>query len=138
MLFAGTPKSWPTGPSISTLHVLLVFVGIPLLVIATVNLLVYAPSWVKGPRYRPGQAWEGTNEWFGTVPAVASPSAATPSVAETPVVGTDAGGGGTVEGATARHGMTSDAGEERSQVPLAPPQSDARPTGTSGGASAGW
>ena len=48
-----------------TLEVLAIFVGIPLLVILTISLLVYAPSWVHGPRYRPGQPWESKSEWFG-------------------------------------------------------------------------
>jgi hypothetical protein len=62
------------GPSISTLHALAIFVGIPLLVIVAVSLLVYAPSWVHGPRYRPGQPWDSESEWFG-VTAGSEPSA---------------------------------------------------------------
>lgn len=50
----------------SSLTVLAVFVGIPVLVIVVISLLVYAPSWVHGPRYRPGQPWESEGEWFGT------------------------------------------------------------------------
>ena len=43
----------------------------------SISLLVYAPSWVHGPRYRPGQPWESNSEWFGTsVAADASPVAA--------------------------------------------------------------
>lgn len=51
----------------STLEVILIFAGIPLLVILMIFLLVYAPSWVRGPRYRPGQPWEANAEWFGPV-----------------------------------------------------------------------
>ena len=49
----------------STLHALLIFVGIPLLVFAVVFLLVYAPSLARGPRYRPGQEWDAEPEWLG-------------------------------------------------------------------------
>jgi len=63
---ADPPKTWPDGPAISTLETLAIFVGIPLLVILAVSLLVYAPSWVHGPRYRPGQPWAGGSHWFGT------------------------------------------------------------------------
>ncbi len=75
----------------SALHVLLVFVGIPLLVILTVSLLVYAPSWVKGPRYRPGQSWEATSEWFGTVATARAPTTA-------PAAGVSAAAPSTVSG----------------------------------------
>jgi hypothetical protein len=44
---------------------LLVFVGIPLLVIAVVSLLVYAPAIAKGPRYRPGLSWWAPPVWIG-------------------------------------------------------------------------
>ncbi len=54
-----------------SLQVLLIFVGIPLLVITTVSLLVLIPSWVKGPRYRPGQPWDAESEWFGAQIATA-------------------------------------------------------------------
>jgi hypothetical protein len=72
---ADTPTTWLEGPSISTLHALAVFAGIPLLVILTISLLVYAPSWVHGPRYRPGQPWDSKSEWFG-VSSVAEPRTA--------------------------------------------------------------
>lgn len=48
----------------STLHALLFFGGIPLLVIAIITLLVMVPSLAKGPRYRPGQEWEAAPSWF--------------------------------------------------------------------------
>jgi hypothetical protein len=71
---ADTPTTWPDGPSLSTLEVLGIFAGIPLLVIVVIFLLVYAPSWVHGPRYRPGQPWDGKREWFGTPVAQDQPS----------------------------------------------------------------
>jgi hypothetical protein len=58
----------------STLHGLLLFVGIPLLAIAVISLLVLAPSLAKGPRYRPGQDWDAQPEQFGALPVGASTS----------------------------------------------------------------
>jgi hypothetical protein len=62
---ADTPRTWPDGPHMSTLHALLLFGGVPLLVIIAFSLMVLAPSWVKGPRYRIGQPWQARSEWFG-------------------------------------------------------------------------
>ena len=107
-MIADTPRTWPNGPSISTLHVLLLFAGIPLLVILAISLMVLAPGWVRGPRYRPGQPWQARNVWFGT-PAVTQPA-------------TEAGSGG----ATA----ASPTGGEDGDLPGGSPGS--------GGASAGW
>ena len=45
-------------------HTLLVFVGIPALVIAVVALLVFAPSIANGPRYRPGLSWWAPPVWI--------------------------------------------------------------------------
>ena len=49
----------------STLHALLFFVGLPLLIFSLITLLVMAPSLAKGPRYRPSQQWDAEAEWFG-------------------------------------------------------------------------
>lgn len=73
MTRADTPTTWSEGPSLSTLDALLIFAGIPLLVILVVSLLVFAPSWVNGPRYRPGQPWEARSEWFGGAAVAAQP-----------------------------------------------------------------
>ncbi len=45
-------------------HTLLVFVGIPALVIAVVALLVFASSIAQGPRYRPGLSWWAPPVWI--------------------------------------------------------------------------
>lgn len=47
------------------LELLLVFVGIPLLVVVVVSLMVMAPSLTRGPRFSPGQPWDAKSEWFG-------------------------------------------------------------------------
>ena len=46
-------------------HTLLVFVGIPALVVAVVALLVFASSIASGPRYRPGLSWWAPPVWIG-------------------------------------------------------------------------
>jgi hypothetical protein len=72
---ADTPYNWQDPTPMSTLHALLVFVGIPVLAMAVISLLVVAPSLAKGPRYRPGQPWDASPEQFGALPA-ASPDSA--------------------------------------------------------------
>jgi hypothetical protein len=49
----------------STLHAILLFVGVPALIVAVISLLVVAPSLARGPRYRPGQEWDAQPEWLG-------------------------------------------------------------------------
>jgi hypothetical protein len=58
------PTSWPNPAPMSMLHVLLLFVGVPLLIITVVTLLVITPSLIRGPRYRPGLSWWAKPEWF--------------------------------------------------------------------------
>ena len=45
-------------------HTVLVFAGIPVLIIAVVALLVFAPSIATGPRYRPGLSWWAPPVWI--------------------------------------------------------------------------
>ena len=91
MLLAGTPKSWEIGPPDSALRVLVVFAGIPLLVIAVIFLLAYAPSWVKGSRS--AQSAGGSTEWFGVTPAAETDGVPTASRAQSRVdVGPGSGG----------------------------------------------
>ena len=68
-LLADTPYTWADPEPQSTLTTILVFVGIPLLIMAVITLLVMAPSLAKGPRYRPGQDWNAEPEWIGASPA---------------------------------------------------------------------
>lgn len=62
---ADTPSSWPENDPMSTMDVLLVFVGIPAGLFALIALLVVAPSLARGPRYRPGVTWLAQSEQFG-------------------------------------------------------------------------
>ncbi|WP_350277758.1 hypothetical protein [Kribbella sp. HUAS MG21] len=59
-------------------HSLLVFVGIPVLVIAVVTLLVFASSIAHGPRYRPGLSWWAPPVWIN------GPTASKPDPANLP------------------------------------------------------
>ncbi|GAA1599609.1 hypothetical protein GCM10009789_62130 [Kribbella sancticallisti] len=59
-------------------HTLLVFVGIPALVVAVLALLVFAPSIAQGPRYRPGLSWWAPPVWIG------GPTATKPDPANLP------------------------------------------------------
>jgi Domain of unknown function (DUF5130) len=62
---ADTPTSWPEAEPMSTMEVLLIFVGIPTGLAALIALLVVAPSVARGPRYRPGVTWLAQSEQFG-------------------------------------------------------------------------
>jgi hypothetical protein len=73
-------------------HTLLVFVGIPVLVVAVLALLVFAPSIAKGPRYRPGLSWWAPPVWIGG-PTVTKPDPA--SLPELPAGSTPTGVGTT-------------------------------------------
>jgi hypothetical protein len=62
---ASPPEEWPSGPSTSTLHTLLLLGGIPLALFVLITLLVYLPSMSHGQSYRPGEVWRGGPTWFG-------------------------------------------------------------------------
>jgi hypothetical protein len=49
----------------STLEVLGWFVLLPLTILAVISLLVFTPSWVRGPKYRPGLSWWAEPVWIG-------------------------------------------------------------------------
>jgi hypothetical protein len=50
---------------VTVVQTVLVFVGIPLAVIALLTLAVYGKSLVRQPnRYRPGKAWDYPPSWY--------------------------------------------------------------------------
>lgn len=61
---AGTPASWPDKPPVDLLQVLLLFVGIPLLLLAIVSALVIGPSLARGESLTPGGGAE-ESQWLG-------------------------------------------------------------------------
>jgi hypothetical protein len=73
---------------------LLLYVGIPALVIGTIWLLVSAPSLARGPRYRPGLSWLAAPAWFGAPSWFGSPRE-DESLAAVVVADATAKGGGT-------------------------------------------
>jgi hypothetical protein len=62
---ATAPDQWGDEPTMSTLHFLLVILGIPAALFVLITLLVMVPSLVRGERYQPGLAWRNEPEWFG-------------------------------------------------------------------------
>ena len=52
------------GSGLSGLQTVLIFVVIPLALIAVISLLAAAPSMARGPRYRPGLGWWAAPVWF--------------------------------------------------------------------------
>ncbi len=51
--------------AMSTVEILGWFVLLPIAFYAVVSLLVYTPSWVRGPKYRPGLSWWAEPVWIG-------------------------------------------------------------------------
>lgn len=62
---ASPPESWGTPAPMSALTALLVFGGIPLLIIGVITLLVLAPSITRGDRQQRGVASWTEPQWFG-------------------------------------------------------------------------
>lgn len=60
----------------STVEYLGWFVLLPLSFLTVVALLVYAPSWARSPKYRPGLSWWAQPVWIGGGDLDASASAA--------------------------------------------------------------
>lgn len=53
------------GHKLPAIETVAIFVGIPVGVAAVIAFLVFLPSIVSGPRYRPGRPWTATSSWFG-------------------------------------------------------------------------
>ncbi len=66
----------------------LVFVGIPLLVMAVVGLLVFAGTIASGPRYRPGLSWWAPPVWIGGPQGVDGDPVDVPELEAGPTSGT--------------------------------------------------
>ncbi len=54
----------------STLEGLLIFAGIPLLIVVAITVMVMAPSLARGNQPRSGSNWKAEPEWFGAPRAV--------------------------------------------------------------------
>lgn len=77
---ASPPVTWEEPDNGSTLHQLLILVGIPLAAVLLITLLVYLPSMIRGQQTQPAVAFQERSEWFGgpREGAVAADSAAAP------------------------------------------------------------
>jgi hypothetical protein len=53
------------GGRLTWVQTVLIYVGIPVAVAVVIAFLVYLPSLVRGPRYRPGRPWTAGSVWFG-------------------------------------------------------------------------
>jgi hypothetical protein len=80
----GTP-----GDKMSAIETTAIFLGIPLGVAVVIAFLVFLPSIVSGPRYRPGRPWTATASWFGD--PIGSETAAA-AITELPAATLDGGG----------------------------------------------
>lgn len=74
---AGSSSSGDDGEAVteplSKVYVLLVYVGLPLAIVAVIWLLASIPSMLHAPRYRPGLSWWAAPVWFGGPEAGATP-----------------------------------------------------------------
>jgi len=97
LLAAGSAPAWAEDPMpgsandtvMSTGQAILVFVGIPLVVVAVIYLLVSAPGWTRGGRASSADAWTSDPMVLGAGDAAAPAPAIEPAVA----VATDESGG---------------------------------------------
>lgn len=62
---AAPPEAWPDPDNGSTLSLLLLLVGVPLLVFVLLALLVYLPSMMRRQSSEPALAFRNRPEWFG-------------------------------------------------------------------------
>ena len=77
LLAAGSAPAWAEDPMpgsandtvMSTGEALLVFLGIPLVVVSLIYLLVSAPGWTRGGRAGSADAWTGDPLVLGADPA---------------------------------------------------------------------
>ena len=61
---AKVPEGWSDPPPVPVLQALLIFAGIPLLLILLISAAVYVPAMVRGERVAPGAA-PVHDQWFG-------------------------------------------------------------------------
>jgi hypothetical protein len=83
--FADAPSDWESTDNPSTLNVVLLLVGGPLLIIALITLLTYLPSMIKAQSGSSTLTFEENPEWFGGPRQGSEPGAA--SEAETTTKG---------------------------------------------------
>ena len=89
-LLAAAEEGSAPGPGLGIVLTLLIFIGVPVLVFLVLALLVYGPSLLRRPRYRPGRTdWDYAPLWIG---GPEDPSAAfSPAGSTSPARGGGAG-----------------------------------------------
>lgn len=88
-LASGADDGQETGPGLSVVETLLIFVGIPCLMFVVITLLVSATAHSRGTRYRPNLGWWSAPVWFN---GPEDPDAASRSTSEAPTTSTRGGG----------------------------------------------
>ena len=53
------------GHGLTWVQTVLIYIGIPVAASLIITFLVYLPSMIRGPRYRPGRPWTAGSVWFG-------------------------------------------------------------------------
>lgn len=77
------------GGGLTWVQTVLIYLGIPVAAFVALAMLVYLPSLVRGPRYRPGRPWTSGSVWFG---GPADPDAAVGEVTSLPPSTIEGGG----------------------------------------------
>jgi hypothetical protein len=84
-----------SGGGLSGFQTAAIYLGIPVATAAVLAFLVYLPSLVSGPRYRPGRQWSAPAVWFGAPTGdAAAAEAAAAAVAVSELAPATALGGG--------------------------------------------
>ncbi|MBC9734719.1 hypothetical protein [Nocardioides marmotae] len=61
---ADVPEGWSDPDPVNTLHAVLLFGGVPLLLFIVIWVVVYAPAMIRGERVTPGSP-AVENQWIG-------------------------------------------------------------------------
>lgn len=101
LTLAQVPPSWAgtlvgdgTTPDegLTAWQTIALYVAAPVLLAAVIAVLVMAPSWVRGPRYRPTLTWWAAPVWFNAPPGQPDAGAAPDEGLRTTPATTDGGG----------------------------------------------
>jgi hypothetical protein len=77
------------GGGLTWVQTVLIYVGIPVAAFLLITFLVFLPSIVRGPRYRPGRPWTAGSVWFGGPEEALGPH---DEVSDLPATTTEGGG----------------------------------------------
>ncbi|MCU1588177.1 MAG: hypothetical protein JWN31_1670 [Frankiales bacterium] len=64
----GRKEGADPGPPVSTLHIVLVYVLLPITIAALIAAVVWLPGAMRANRYRPNRPWTATPVWFAGPP----------------------------------------------------------------------